>query len=332
MLNGKYPLLNDVLSKRIGLPLLKRWGRLRRSRRASCRATDQGMRFRKEACNWSDENRAQWVLQRLRSVLRDAATNTPYYFDLFRRVGFDPAADFSFDDFARLPTLERQNILAAGDSIVSKAVPRTLLRADASGGSTGEPVKIWVGPEEEGWGSSARKSCMEQIGIPSGSRLAYLWGHHLDPVGKDSLKEKLSSMINNHRWFDCFRLSPAVLDQYHQEMERWQPDCIVAYASAIAVFAQFLQERGLTPNYPRKCIVTGAEKLFDTQREVAEKVFRKPIYERYGSRDVGMIGFQLGIPHSKSSLRTGRIFWLSRKRPILSLQSWSQSYTQMACP
>src|SRR5262249_7408631 len=124
-------------------------------------------------------------------------------------------------------------------------------------------------------------------------------GHHLDPVGKNSIKEKLSSLINNHRWFDCFRLSHEVLARYHEEMERYQPECIVAYASALATFAQFLRERGLRPSYPRKCIVTGAEKLFDAQREVAEEVFRKPIYERYGSRDAGMMGFQLEIPQSR---------------------------------
>jgi phenylacetate-CoA ligase len=295
----KIYMLNDVLSKRIAPVLLNLQQRLRPSRRSAARAFAYGLRFRTEALAWQDEKRREWVLQRLRSVLREAAANTSYYSDLFRRIGFDPAADFGFDDFARLPALERQNIFNAGDGIISKAVPKALLRADASGGSSGEPVKIWVGPEEEGWHSAARDFFMRQIGVPRGARVAYLWGHHLDPVGKDSIKEKFLSIINNHRWFDCFRLSPDVLARYHQEMEAFQPDCIVAYASALAAFAQFLHERKLTPMYPRKCIVTGAEKLFDAQREVAEEVFRKPIYERYGSRDAGMMAFQLDIPQSK---------------------------------
>jgi phenylacetate-CoA ligase len=292
-------MLTDVLSKRIGLPLLKLQNRLRPSRQASTRATENSISFRSDAVRWNDLKRAQWILDRLRKVLRDAAANTSYYSNLFQRIGFDPAADFGFDDFARLPALDRQDISNASDSIVSRAVTRSLLRADASGGSSGEPVKIWVGPEEEGWHSAARDFFMRQIGVPRGSRIAYLWGHHLDPVGTTSIKERLSSLINNHRWFDCFRLSPEVLARYHQEMEIFQPDCIVAYASALATFAQFLHERKLSPHYPRKCIVTGAEKLFDAQREVAEKVFRKPIYERYGSRDAGMMGFQLDIPESK---------------------------------
>jgi phenylacetate-CoA ligase len=112
----------------------------------------------------------------------------------------------------------------------------------------------------------------------------------------DSLWQRTSNFINNLRWFDCFRLGPEVLRAYHEEMEEFRPDCIVAYASALAAFADFLSQHGITPNYPRKCIVTGAEKLFDSQREVAERVFKKPIYERYGSRDIGGMAFQLEVP------------------------------------
>jgi phenylacetate-CoA ligase len=114
------------------------------------------------------------------------------------------------------------------------------------------------------------------------------------------MNDRLLSLCYNYRWFDCFRLSPEVLNRYHIEMTKYQPECIVAYASALAAFAQFLRENGLKPTYPCKCIVTGAEKLFDAQRELAESVFGKPIYERYGARDAGSMGFQLDVPQSKN--------------------------------
>ena len=293
-------MLGDILSKKIALPLLDFQQRVRPSRRAMALATDRARAFRGEAFPWSEDKKRDWVLRQVRPVLRNAVAHTSYYADLLHRGGFDAEADFGFDDFAKIPVLERHDIFAAGEKLISTALPRNLLRADASGGSTGEPVKIWVGPEEDIWHNTAREFFMRRIGLPPGSRTAYLWGHHLDPVGKESIKELLWSIVHNHRWFDCFRLSPEAMERYHWQMERFQPDCIVAYASALAAFAQFLSERNLKPSYPRKCIVTGAEKLFDAQREVAEKVFRKPICERYGSRDAGMMGFQLDIPQSKA--------------------------------
>jgi len=293
-------MLGDIVSRHIALPLLEfqRW--LRPSRRKRVLASDHAVKFRTDAFSWTDEQKREWTLQRLRAVVRDAALNTAYYADLFAKTAFDPHKDFDFDDFARIPALERQNVLEGSEELISTAIPRGALRADASGGSTGEPAKIWVGPKEDIWHETAREFFMTKIGLPPGSRTAYLWGHHLDPVGRDSIRDRLAAFVGNYRWFDCFRLSPEIMAEYHREMERYQPDCIVAYASAVGAYAQFLHENNLKPTYPRNAIVTGAEKLYDAQREIVEKVFRKPVYERYGSRDAGMMGFQLEIPQSKS--------------------------------
>jgi phenylacetate-CoA ligase len=43
-------------------------------------------------------------------------------------------------------------------------------------------------------------------------------------------------------------------------------------------------------------MVTGAEKLRDDQREVVRRVFGRPVHERYGSRDVGIMAFQSNAP------------------------------------
>jgi len=249
--------------------------------------------------NWSQGEKEQWILQRLRKVVRQAARETNYYSSLFKQIGFAFDADFSFDEFARIPALDKVDIANAGEDLISRNIPRGELRPDATGGSTGTPVRIWVGPEESGWRASSQDFFFQSIGVSKGARFANLWGHHLDPVGLDSLRQRTSNFIQNVRWFDCFRLGPEVLRTYHEEMESYQPDCILAYATALGAFADFLDQHGITPSYPRICIVTGAEKLYDSQRAVAERVFKKPIYERYGSRDVGGMAFQLDIPESK---------------------------------
>jgi phenylacetate-coenzyme A ligase PaaK-like adenylate-forming protein len=56
--------------------------------------------------------------------------------------------------------------------------------------------------------------------------------------------------------------------------------------------AIYLSERGYKPNYPGQCFVTGAEKLLPAHREAITAVFKRPVHERYGSRDAGLMGFQ----------------------------------------
>jgi phenylacetate-CoA ligase len=75
-------------------------------------------------------------------------------------------------------------------------------------------------------------------------------------------------------------------------MQRTPPDVLVAYASSAHLFATFLEANGLRPDYPRVSIITSAEVLRDDMRGVITRTFGKPVYNRYGSREVGLVAFE----------------------------------------
>lgn len=282
----------DLLSLKVLLPLSQLRQVVGPMRRAVRTAYSKGLLFRQEVVTWNPERKKDWVLRRLRRTTRRAYRETRYYREIFDGIGFDPEADFSFEDFAQLPVLEREDVQRAGNELISAAVPAGQLRKDATGGATGTPTEVWLGPEEAGWRESGVEHFMQRIGVPSGTRIGALWGHHLDPVGSTKLRDRYHEFVTNRRWFDCFRLSPEVFDRYHKELEHWRPTCLLAYASALGHFAEHLSEQGRHPNYPSRCLVTGAEKLLPHHRQLIEKVFARPVHERYGSRDIGGIGFQ----------------------------------------
>jgi phenylacetate-CoA ligase len=285
--------VHQLISQRALLPFARVRSMARKSSRPIMVAFYEGLRFRKQSETWSDDRKRLWMLHRLRACLRKAYEETPFYRERFRQIGFDPYADFSFDDFALLPTLEKEEMREAGKTLLSKTVPANQLLKDSTGGSTGVPTEIWLGPEERGWRESAGEWFHEQIAIPTGTRTALLWGHHLDPVKRDGLRDRYAAFANHQRWFDCFRLSEEIFTHYHQEFERWRPACIVAYASALGMLAEHLKQHDIVPTYPSTCFVTGAEKLLPHHKKIIEAVFERPVYERYGSRDIGYIGYQL---------------------------------------
>lgn len=268
------------------------------ARRQAQAAYARGMTERIRLQNLGPEQRQERVLNRLREVVRHAAAEIPYYRELFKRTGFDPATDFTFADFAKLPALEREDIRAAADDLISKQIPAQLLVKDATGGSTGTPTQIWLGPEEIGWRESGLEYSMRRIGVPTGVSTAFFWGHNLDPINRDSLRDRYHDFETNRRWFDCFRLSPEVFENYHRQFEEWKPACIVAYASAAGHFADYILERGYKPNYPTRCFVTGAEKLLPVHRARITEAFKRPVHERYGSRDAGLMAFQYDPEHT----------------------------------
>ena len=286
----------------LSLHLLMPFSRLQRSARAATKPTqqafDEGIRFRRKAAAWDYERRSRWMLDRLRSTVRRAYEETVFYREVFDRIKFDPYADFDFNGFSRLPVLTREDIHEAGPKLLAASVPSDQIRKDRTGGSTGVPTEIWLGPNERGWRDSGMEHFFQALGVPEGSRTALLWGHHLDPKGTDSFRDRYQAFVSNIRWFDSLRLSPETLDKYHFELERLRPACIIAYASALGHLAEHILANGYKPNYPTRCSITGGEKLWSRHRRLIEEAFGRPVHERYGARDAGCVGVQLDPGHT----------------------------------
>ncbi len=285
--------IHDSLSMHVLMPFSRLQRLARPTTRPTLQAFYEGLRFRRQAAGWDRQKRLDWILGRLRRVLRDAYEETVFYRERFESVGFDPYSNFSFSDFSQLPISTREDIQNAGTKIRAKSVPPEQLRKDATGGSTGVPTEIWLGPRERGWRDSGMEYFFEMLSVPEGTRTALLWGHHLDPQATDSFRDRYQAFISNVRWFDSLRLSPETLENYHQQMERMRPSCIIAYGSALGHLAEHIVSRNYQPNYPTRCLITGGEKLWSRHRQQIEQAFERPLHERYGSRDAGCMGIQL---------------------------------------
>ena len=109
------------------------------------------MMFRATSRSWTPAERADWSLAKLRQVVRQAAADTSFYRQRFLEADFDPLADFSFDDFARLPVLERGDVADHAAEMLSPRVALDQRQKDATVGSSGVPLTYWSGPEERGW-------------------------------------------------------------------------------------------------------------------------------------------------------------------------------------
>lgn len=253
----------------------------------------KGLELRRLAVDWTEEQKREWMLSKLRDLVRLAARHVPYYRNLFKTIGFDAESPFTFADYAMLPILTRDIIRENEGNLINTTIPQNTLLKDSTGGSTGTPTNIYLSPSERGWKESGAEYFMNKVGVKRGSRVAYFWGHHLDPNGTDGVYSRIRSRLLNEKWLDCFRLSHEVFTRYNDEFSHWRPDCIIAYSSALGNLAEFLYDKGITVSeYPNICFITGAEKLYQRDREIIETVFKRPVYERYGGRDFGGLAMQ----------------------------------------
>ena len=230
-------------------------------------------------------------LGKLVDLLQSAQADCPYYTDVFRQAGFDPAAMRSVADLAALPLLSKTDLLANRDRMVSRRHPVEGMNLNSTGGSTGLTVSFY---QDRNWlvNQVAGGQFFDSVaGWRPGCRTAFLWGAPNDNEhALAGWTARLKNTLTNTRLYDSFDMSEARMQQYHRQLTRFRPDVMVCYAGSVHLYAKFIHAHKLRVDYPLKSIVTSAETLTDDMRETIQSAFGVPVFNRYGSREVGVIG------------------------------------------
>ena len=223
--------------------------------------------------------------QQLRQ-LAQAAQGAPYWRRVLSSLG-KPASAVSLADLVRLPFLTKDLLRqATGDLLIPGAKG---VYENFSGGSTGIPVRFFQDARYKVHMSVSTRLCNEMAGAFPGARVAKLWGAPQDmrqitgPAGRTKL------WMLNQIYLDTFDMGADRMAAYHRQLTEFQPDLIQAYASSIHLLAKYLRRNGIQPTYPRRGIISAAERLSPQMREEIESVFPARVFDRYGSREVSAI-------------------------------------------
>jgi phenylacetate-CoA ligase len=233
---------------------------------------------------WSaDELRAfQW--KELRKLLERAFRSVPYYQRKFSEVGAELEDIRTWEDFARLPTLTRQDVNAFRAELCSTTFRGPLL-PHATGGSSGVPTRFYRTYESYDWRTAARDRVYAWAGLIPGERAVYLWGAPVGQVSRKHLwREAASNFLQRRIVRNTFSQDDHLWTNIHAELSRYRPNTVVGYVSSLRAFADFLQQRNL--HLPAlRGVVAAAEPLFSDTRKQIASAFGAPVFNTYGSRE-----------------------------------------------
>jgi phenylacetate-coenzyme A ligase PaaK-like adenylate-forming protein len=229
-----------------------------------------------------DVQTAQW--ERLQSVVRYAAQHVPYYRNLFREHGLRADQIRSPQDYLRVPVLTKATLQQKLSELVADDRDKKKGHANASGGSTGKPVQFFQ--DAEYWDRAFANQWFVDgwWGIRPGDRTAWVWGADRD-IPDQSWRERLYGAISQVRMCNAFALAEPQMDSFAKMLTVWKPRYVIAYASALEVFAKFLLERPHL-HVRAHAIKTTADVLGEGRREIIEKAFGCPVYNFYGCREI----------------------------------------------
>jgi phenylacetate-CoA ligase len=124
-----------------------------------------------------------------------------------------------------------------------------------------------------------------------------LWGSERDMlVGRETLKNRVGWWLRNEYYLNAFRMTDSNMVDYVKVINKVRPVQILAYVESIYQLSRIIDQEGLEV-YPPQAIITSAETLYSYKREDIERVFRAPVFNRYGSREVGDIACECEAHH-----------------------------------
>ncbi len=221
----------------------------------------------------------------LRALLAHAETHVPYYRNLFRTLGISSRDIRSWDDFVQLPILTKDIIRANQRNLVREDVPLEKLHPHFSGGSTGVPLKFFRSSDYMVASDAGTYRNLMQCGWRPGEMIAFFWGGNDKLYAMSRPEFELRQFLRRTYQFDPFYSGEAEMADWARRFRRVRPRVILGYASTIARFAAFLDRQGQSVD-GIKGVFTTAEKLYQPQREVMERVFLCKAFDCYGSSEV----------------------------------------------
>lgn len=231
--------------------------------------------------------------RRLQRLLRHCHEQVPYYRRILDEANLDTQKSITADDLKKLPILTKDIIRREGSTLLAADHANRKPFDNTSGGSTGKPVVFMQDRKYYEQNVITAKLMFNQYyGKSMGDPEINLWGSVRDVQrGNLSLSGRFTNYLYNRTFQNAFLLDDEKMAKFVDEINRRKPVVIWTYVESIDLMARFIRDNGLRIHGP-KLIISTAGTLYDEVRESVQSVFACPVYNQYGSREVGPLAFE----------------------------------------
>ncbi len=236
------------------------------------------------------ENNLKIQNKRLYELLSFAVKNVPYY----KKIAFERNIKISKEDIfnviEKLPILTKEIIRNNWDKLHANLSLKRY-RINTSGGTTGEPVKLI---QDINYYYKVRASELFFDGFSGynpGNKIIRLWGDEREIISnkKSFIKFLINEASRRTLFLNSFKMSDEKIFRYIKIIMNFKPKVIIAYIQSIFELGKFIRQNEIKC-IPINSIITSAGTLTLKIRNFIEETFKCNVFNRYGSREVGIIG------------------------------------------
>jgi len=229
-----------------------------------------------------------FITQKRNDLYLHAYTHSRYYHEIFQQIGLVRDGTVDLSRIAEIPILTKDIIRKHHQDLISDDYQTRNWFYNSSGGSTGEPIRLIQDDIYLKWGSATNyfyfKNILD-IDEPTAKKVV-LWGSERDLFkGSMGYKAKIQNWLSNTVFLNSFRMSGQDIEQYIHTINTFKPEIIRGYAGSLLELCRYAEQEK-KPLYSPRIVVSAAENLSDTMRDVIESNFGTKVYNFYGSREV----------------------------------------------
>lgn len=226
-------------------------------------------------------------LKKIKALIEFSRNNIPFYLNTLRDI---KSKDIhSIKDIANIPFITKAH-LKNTDNKFTPQQEEWLLTNKTTGGSTGQPVTIQKTRQAMAAELAATWRGYSWAGIDIGKKQARFWGVPFSNFGK--FNGWLTDKICNRIRLSAFSFNDDSLMEYTKRLKRFKPDYFYGYVSMLCDYARFCSDRLNNIPIAPHCIITTAEVLSSSQRELLQRVFKTKVYNEYGCGELGTIAHE----------------------------------------
>ena len=241
-----------------------------------------------EANQWLDAMTLEQIrLAKLNRLLAHCWGTVPYLRRRWEAAGLEDRPLEHTSALARYPVMNKDEITANYEEMISIEW-RGRTSSKATGGSTGVPFRFQLTPESDARRNAVMWRGYRWAGADIGRKTAYLWGTGFGGSATHRAKEWLYHRAFNRLMLNAFQLTETNAARYVRALNKFRPSIVVGYVTPLVTLSRLVLEAGLELPRPRAAI-TGAEGLYDAQRDLIARAFGCPVFNTYGSREFMLI-------------------------------------------
>lgn len=231
----------------------------------------------------------QWQLEKLRKLFLHANEKIPYYRRMFNDYGLNPKDINTFADIQQYPILDK---IAIRDNFKDLLItpPPGRYEKRITSGTTGLALSFIKDRHATSYMRAADYRSLRWHGLDIGMKQARFWSSSLNTT--QNYMNRLNDALLRRKRYPVLALSDDICCDYYKDMQRFRPDFVYGYASAIYEFARVLLLKQLPVIPSIKLVITTSEVLFRHQRETIEEAFKCKCVNEYGCTEVGPIAFE----------------------------------------